>query len=175
MAYEINEGVSAMLSGVFKSDSGSLVGSGQMTTVVATLYDKTSGSIINSRNKQSVLGANGGVLDVSGSFTLDLSPLDNPILNATITGAEHHVLLLEWTDSRILMGNTANHCSTRVCSRAGAKRSGAQQKNPRVEAFIDSRESKKIPPGQCAGLKSVLTDLGLATATGYVRAARTIS
>ncbi|MFN0156759.1 MAG: hypothetical protein ACKVRP_01650, partial [Bacteroidota bacterium] len=44
-----------------------------------------------------VLGANGGALDVSGNFTLDLSPLDNPVMSSTIIGAEHHVLLLEWT------------------------------------------------------------------------------
>lgn len=97
MVHELNEGVSATLTGVFKSDTGSLIGSGQMSTLSATLYDKVSGSIINSRNKQNILNTNGGTLDGSGNFAFEFLPADNAILTASIAGAEHHVLLLEWT------------------------------------------------------------------------------
>jgi hypothetical protein len=69
-----------------------------IATLTATLFDATTGSIINSRNAQSVLDANGGAVASDGTLTLRLQPADAVIVGDADEGeTEEHVLRLTWT------------------------------------------------------------------------------
>jgi hypothetical protein len=96
MAFQVNEQSTALLSGIFTDEAGAVVGSGEMDTIKATLYNRSNEQIINSRNEQDILNANGGTLDVSGNFTFTFDPADGEIIN-TEEPYEVHILLLEWT------------------------------------------------------------------------------
>jgi hypothetical protein len=105
MAFEVNEKTTSRVTGVFRDEANAVIGTTEMTTLVATLYDKVAGTIINSRDEQDVLNTNGGTLDASGNFTIQLDVADNIILDQTNV-YEVHVLLLEWTyDSGAKGGN----------------------------------------------------------------------
>jgi len=68
----------------------------QIATLTLTLYDAATGTVINGRNKQNVLNANGCVIDVlSGMLNWTMDTLDN-IAIGTAT-FEKHKALFEWT------------------------------------------------------------------------------
>src|SRR5690606_30009865 len=73
---------------------GAVITSG-LTTCTLTLYDKLTGTILNSRSAQSINGANGGVI-AAGVLTLTLSNLDNVLISQTRAN-EEHVALIEYT------------------------------------------------------------------------------
>lgn len=71
----------------------------QFTEFLLTLYLLGTGTIINGRNKQNILNANGATLVSAGSplvttLTYQMDPLDNQVLGAE--HVEYHVALLEW-------------------------------------------------------------------------------
>jgi hypothetical protein len=67
-------------------------------------------AVINSRNAQSVLNANGGTLVTDGTFTLMLSALDNIYVGTQPGGLEQHRLTLRVTFTRTGGGTgTLNH------------------------------------------------------------------
>lgn len=68
-----------------------------VATIVLTVYDQASGSIINAKDAVSILNTNGGVLDADGVLTLELAPADNVLANPTDYHREIHVALIEWT------------------------------------------------------------------------------
>lgn len=85
---------------VFKDDAGDPIPAGSLTTLTLTLYDKSSGNIINSRNGTDVLNANGGTVDAAGNFEMLFTHLDNVIVGSPAIGEfETHVALFEWTYS----------------------------------------------------------------------------
>lgn len=77
-------------------------------TMTATLYDRDTGTVINGRNDQNILGVNGGSVDGSGNFVFHLSPADNVIVN-TENAYEMHHLLLKWTYNNGQPDNGRNH------------------------------------------------------------------
>jgi len=92
----IAEKTTAKLAFVVQDEAGVAIPAASLTTLVATLYVRRGGAIINSRTAQSILNANGGTVDAGGNGTLILVPADNAIVSAT--GAiEDHDLLIEWT------------------------------------------------------------------------------
>lgn len=93
---EIAEKATALLSGIVEDEAGNPLGSGSLTTLTLTLYDKVSGSIINNRTAQNALNQNGVTVDGSGGLVFTMTPADNPILNDTLE-KEVHVALFEWT------------------------------------------------------------------------------
>ena len=95
--FEVGDGVSANVSGRFVDHLDAAIGSSRMTTLTSTLRDNVSGQVIGGRENLSVLNANGGTLDVSGNFSMDLDPEENDLIDAAIVGAELHVLSLSWT------------------------------------------------------------------------------
>lgn len=72
----INEGSSAQYSCTFNDPTGMPINSAAVSAIKATLADFRTGQTINSRNDQSVLGANGGTLGLNGAFTLVLGAAD---------------------------------------------------------------------------------------------------
>ncbi len=93
---EIAEKTTVVIDGDLTNESGGPLGSGDLATLTLTLYDRASGSIINSRSAQDVLNANQVTVDGSGNFQFSMNPADNPILDDTLD-VETHVALFEWT------------------------------------------------------------------------------
>lgn len=90
----------------FADMSGDDLAKTSITTLTATLVDDTTGTIINSRNAQTCLDANGGALNTIAAtastpeyaeLTLTLGPLDNINVGASVGDLEKHLLLLTWT------------------------------------------------------------------------------
>ncbi len=77
------------------TDETDAVLTGGVTTCTLTLYDKATRSIINSRNAQTILNANGGAI-AAGVLTLTLSDQDNAMVYSA-ADTEEHVALIEWT------------------------------------------------------------------------------
>lgn len=87
---------SAQITAQVQNEAGAGISSANLTALTLTLYVKDSaGSIINSRNKQNVLNANGVTVDTSGNLVYQMAPDDNVIIN---TGKlkEKHIALFEW-------------------------------------------------------------------------------
>ncbi len=104
MAFQVNERVSSRLSGVFKDEAGNVLGSGDMTNIVVTFYDKSTGGIINEIDEHPLFPTGDptsdrpvATLDEDGNFIMTWGPLSNALINATIVGSELHVILLKWT------------------------------------------------------------------------------
>lgn len=90
MANEVNQNTTAKVIWTAVDEDGVAIAA--FDSLKMTLYDVSTGRIINSRD----------AVDVSGSFaagilTLILTPLDNAILIAKPAESEEHVLLLEYT------------------------------------------------------------------------------
>jgi len=69
-----------------------------VTTLTMTLYDVVEDSIINARDGQNILNANGCTLDEDGLFTWLVEHLDTVIVGATeLNALEEHVALIEGT------------------------------------------------------------------------------
>lgn len=71
------------------------LGPADLDALTLTLYDVVSGDIINSRDAQSVLNANGGTLEANGDFTWLSEPDDMPILEDS-RSYEEHIGVFEW-------------------------------------------------------------------------------
>lgn len=91
-AYELS---TAWLRGTIHGDGAALAGSA-LATLTLTCYDQDTGTILNSRNRQSVLGVNGGSVSEAGALEIELAPADNAVVTA-LRAIEEHVALLEWT------------------------------------------------------------------------------
>jgi len=93
----VAEGSSARVTAVIKDETGAVIAGSALTTLTLTLYDYVvPATIINSRNAQNVLNANGVTVDASGNLTYLMDPADNPI-NDTTLSKENHVALFQWT------------------------------------------------------------------------------
>jgi len=73
---------------------GALVEPGQVTSILATLRDLASNTILNSRDDQEVKGQNGGTL-TSGLFVLQFVEADTVIVGSANT-VEQRVLTLDF-------------------------------------------------------------------------------
>lgn len=73
----VNEKTTSQYSCSFVDNTGAAIAHTSVSAIAATLRDVKSGRIINSRNSQNVLNANGGTMAVSGVFTLVLGTDDN--------------------------------------------------------------------------------------------------
>jgi hypothetical protein len=87
---EVVERTTSLLTGTITRDDG--VTGFKPSTLLLTLYDKNTGTVINSRSASDVLSS----VDASGALALQLHPLDNVILDAT-RNTEKHRALLYWT------------------------------------------------------------------------------
>lgn len=67
-----------------------------LASLTLTLYDRATGTVLNGRNAQTVLDANGGSVSATGLVTLLLSDADNALASQSRSG-ETHVALLLWT------------------------------------------------------------------------------
>jgi len=79
-----------------------LTGTGlTLDSLTLTLYDEATGTIINSRNKQDVLNANGVTVNLSGPDVGEVAwqpdSADMKIVTLNTRSPERHIALWEWT------------------------------------------------------------------------------
>jgi len=92
--FNVREKTTRRYTAVLKDETGAAVGSGSLSSLKLTLYNKVDGAIINTRNQQNVLNLNGVTIDASGNLTWTMDPADNPIIDTTLS-YEEHVALFE--------------------------------------------------------------------------------
>lgn len=96
-AATVPEKGNATFTATLKDDTGTVIPGSALTTLVCTLYDRSSGVTLNNRNAQSILGLNGGsVSSPGGVLTLQLLSADNVLQSQDIT-EETHIALIEGT------------------------------------------------------------------------------
>src|SRR3990167_5575221 len=96
----VDEGEHADIVGEFLDMNGDTILKASLSTVKLTLYDRTTLAVINSRNLQNVLDANGGTVDSSGEITMRLNATDNAILDVAdeleAGDIEEHIARFTW-------------------------------------------------------------------------------
>lgn len=98
LAVTVQEGESCNIVTTFQDMSGSTIAKANIITLVCTLYDWATNAAINSRNAQSVLDTNNGIVASDGTLTLRLGPLDNVIVGTPASGViELHCAVFKWT------------------------------------------------------------------------------
>lgn len=91
--WTIRDGETLTLSTVIYDHEGNALAASDLDSFTLTLVDEIGQSVINEREDQDVLNANGGELDEEGNFTLRLDPADMVIVNA--------LLRREWHDAQL--------------------------------------------------------------------------
>jgi hypothetical protein len=92
MGFPVNELTSALWRATLKDQDGTAVPGSTLTDLRLTLYEKTSGTILNNRDNQNVLNQNQVTVDESGLITWQIMPADNAIV--TTKKLEIHVAVL---------------------------------------------------------------------------------
>jgi hypothetical protein len=77
-------------------EDGNGISSADITTAVMTLYDTQTEDIINTRDAQDILNANGVTIDTSGNLEWIWDPEDMPILHS-VRKPEVHTALIKIT------------------------------------------------------------------------------
>ena len=99
LVFTAPEGSSAVLTGVLQDEDGNALAGSAVDQLTAYLTDEETGTVINGRYAQDILGTNGGTLDAEGNLRLQLVAADNPFLGSR-TELRHqmeiHVLRIDW-------------------------------------------------------------------------------
>ena len=90
--FTLREKTTRRYTAALKDETGAAIGSGTLSSLKLTLYNRADGAIINSRNQQNVLNLNGVTVDASGNLTWTMDPADNPIIDAALSYEEHIAL-----------------------------------------------------------------------------------
>lgn len=95
-AFNVPEQTSALYTATLVDETGAVVPGTSLLTLTLTLYDKTTGGILNSRNAQNVLNANGVTIDANGLVSWTIAPADSLIITNT-NDVETHIALFQAT------------------------------------------------------------------------------
>ncbi len=95
----VQSGESCNVVVTFQDLTGVTIVKASLITLTVTQFEKETAAIINSRNNQSILDANGGSVANDGTLTLRLQPLDSVIANTNtnVEISEVHVLRFDFT------------------------------------------------------------------------------
>lgn len=98
--FEALEETTAIYGTTVQDENEDAIAAASITTLVLTLYDKTTEQIINSIEGLNVLNLNNVTVDVNGALEWTMAPADNEIIGApAIGGTEEHIALFEYTYS----------------------------------------------------------------------------
>lgn len=98
-----------------RDNDGAVIPVANLSALTLTLRDAKSGSIVNSRNAQSVLNANGVTVNSSGALVWTIAIADTTLLDASLE-SEEHVAEFLFTTSAGLKGRIVHRlycCSQR--------------------------------------------------------------
>ena len=95
----VQSGESCNVVVTFQDLTGVTIVKASLITLTVTQFEQKTAAIINSRNNQSILDANGGSVANDGTLTLRLQPLDSVITNTNtnVETSEVHVLRFDFT------------------------------------------------------------------------------
>lgn len=95
----VQSGESCNVVVTFQDLTGVTIVKASLITLTVTQFEQKTAAIINSRNDQSILDANGGSVANDGTLTLRLQPLDSVIANTNtnVETSEVHVLRFDFT------------------------------------------------------------------------------
>ena len=93
--FRVNEKTTARYTAQIVDELNVGIPAASLSTLTLTLYGVVSGTILNSRNAQNVLNANGVTVDSSGNLVWTMAPADNAILGTQ--ALETHAALFVWT------------------------------------------------------------------------------
>lgn len=95
---EVKENGTVKITGQFTDGENDILDKTMLASLTATLRYKD--QVINSRDEQNILDANGGTVDDDGVLTLYLGQSDNVNVESDIDELEPHILTIrwEWTD-----------------------------------------------------------------------------
>lgn len=111
----MNEKTTGTYTAYLEDADGVVLPLSAILTVTLTLYDKPTGTIINSRNAQSVLNANNCTVHAtSGLLTWAVQVLDTTLVSTTLAPGEleEHVYLFSWTYTASAETKTGRHESS---------------------------------------------------------------
>lgn len=114
-AFRVNERTTPRYTATIKDEQGVAVPGTALTALTLTYYNLATGTIINSRNDQNVLGTvspvNGVQVSEAGVLTWDLAELDVAIQSTSVPvgGTERHVALFSWTFGAARRGRTEEY------------------------------------------------------------------
>ena len=92
-----DEKKTAKITATLNDEDGDALALANVDTLILTLYEEATETIINSRSGSDIKNTDGGTLHAtSGAFTLTLAPDDMAIVQ-TDRNKEWHVALIEWT------------------------------------------------------------------------------
>lgn len=91
-AIELQEGQSGVFTFILKDENGDPVEKAAVDTLTLHIYDRLTDEIINTRDEQDVLDANGVTMHAtSGLVTWSIAPVDVPFLGGDTIPAEVHI------------------------------------------------------------------------------------
>jgi hypothetical protein len=95
----VQEGESMNITGTLVDDDDVAIPKAGYRSFTITLHDEVSNVIINGRNDQDILDANGGTVNDDGSFIIRLGPDDAIIVSGTDLAGdlETHIVRIKWT------------------------------------------------------------------------------
>lgn len=94
----INERSTFRYTGKVVDEAGNAIPAAEISTLTLTLFNAADKSIINTRDDQNALNANGVTLNDSGELTWNSASEDSPIVgNVGLGLTEHHIAQFEWT------------------------------------------------------------------------------
>jgi hypothetical protein len=94
--WPIAEETTQRITAVIRDETGTVIPGSALTSLTLTLYAlDAQKTIINERERVSILNENGGSVSEGGALALLLTPEDQVIIDDTVE-VERHVLLFEW-------------------------------------------------------------------------------
>ncbi len=93
---DIMEKTTVKITATVEDENGDGLAAASLDTLTLTLYSLEDDTIINSRDAQDVLNANGVTLDVNGNLIWTVTPADTIIVDTRLK-AERHRAVFEWT------------------------------------------------------------------------------
>lgn len=103
--FRARESSTARLTAIVEDETETAIPGASLDTLTLHLYDQktelaspgTTAAVLNGRNRQNVLNANGCTVDSSGGLEMIFTPADNVIVNTGAWESERHVALFEYT------------------------------------------------------------------------------
>lgn len=108
MRFTVFERTTPRYTATIVDDRDNVLASGSLSTMTLTLYDKSTGNILNSRDDQNVLNANQVTIDSSGNLVWIVQVQDLALVNTNETN-ETHVALFEWSWSAESLTKNGKH------------------------------------------------------------------
>ena len=93
---DIMEKTTVKITATVEDENGNGIAAAGLDTLTLTLYSLEDDTIINSRDAQDVLNANGVTLGGGGNLVWTVTPADTIIADTTLK-AERHRAVFEWT------------------------------------------------------------------------------